>query len=376
MKKMLAILLALLMMALLLPAYAENSDGTEIAEIAGTVLEISEGTLLLETPEGQLIEANLTADTVYEGKDAAEGDFLHVTYNGQMTRSYPAQVTALKIACYVYTGTVSNITDDGFTLTTDAMTVFVHATAEQLTQISDGAEINVYFNGVITMSLPGQISAEQITALEEESVLSGTVVDAYITVETADGQIIQVNLTSLTELLSGLPDVGDTVRVTYNGQMTRSIPAQVTADAVEQVVTIEELAGEIVEISDDGILIQTKDMQVLVLTDESTVYELEDGHELAVGDYIHVLYDGIMTRSLPAQIFAQKIGCYMTTGTVSDLTESGFLLTTDSDAMEVRADATLLSGIENGATVTVYSNGAMTMSLPGQIGAEKIVKAE
>ena len=40
------------------------------------------------------------------------------------------------------------------------------------------------------------------------------------------------------------------------------------------------------------------------------------------------------------------------------------------------ADAALLDGMENGMTVTVYSNGAMTMSLPGQISAEKIVKAE
>ena len=376
MKKMLAILLALLMAALLLPAYAETGDVAEIAEISGTVLEISDDTILLETPDGQLIEAKRTADTIDEGKDAAEGDFIHVTYNGQMTRSYPAQVTAQKIGCYVYTGTVSDITDDGFTLTTDGTTFIVHATAEQLAQVSDGAEINVYFSGVVTMSLPGQISAEQITAAAQESILSGTVVEAYITLETADGQLIQVNLTSLTQLLSGLPDVGDTVRVSYDGLMTRSIPAQVTADAVDVVVTIEELAGEIVEISDDGILIQTKDMQVLVLTDEGTAYELEDGHTLAVGDYIHVLYDGIMTRSLPAQVYAQKIGCYMTTGTVGDLRDSGFLLTTENDVVEVRADAALLSGIENGATVTVYSNGAMTMSLPGQIGAEKIVKAE
>lgn len=36
MKKMLAILMALLMAALLLPAYAEEGD---VAEIAGTVLE-------------------------------------------------------------------------------------------------------------------------------------------------------------------------------------------------------------------------------------------------------------------------------------------------------------------------------------------------
>jgi len=115
-------------------------------------------------------------------------------------------------------------------------------------------------------------------------------------------------------------------------------------------------------------------MQVLVNVDEGTVYET-DG-ELAVGDYIHVLYDGIMTRSLPAQVYAQKIGCYKTTGTVSELTESGFLLTTETDVVQVNADAALLDGMENGMTVTVYSNGAMTMSLPGQISAEKIVKAE
>lgn len=374
MKKMLAILMALLMAALLLPAYAEEGDVAEIAEIAGTVLEIGEESILLETPEGQLIEAILTADTIREGKEIAVGDFIHVMYNGQMTRSYPAQVTAQHIGCYVLTGTVSDITDEGFTLTTDETTYIVHATAEQLAQITDGAEINVYFSGVIAMSLPGQISAEQITAVEEEAVLTGTVVEAYITMETADGQQIQVNLTSLTQLPDGIPDLGDTVRVTYNGQMTSSIPAQVTADTIDIAATIDELAGEIVEITGDGILLQTKDMQVLVNVDEGTVYET-DG-ELAVGDYIHVLYDGIMTRSLPAQVYAQKIGCYKTTGTVSELTESGFLLTTETDVVQVNADAALLDGMENGMTVTVYSNGAMTMSLPGQIGAEKIVKAE
>ena len=153
MKKMLAILMALLMAALLLPAYAEEGDVAEIAEIAGTVLEIGEECILLETPEGQLIEAILTADTIREGKEIAEGDFIHVMYNGQMTRSYPAQVTAQHIGCYVLTGTVSDITDEGFTLTTDETTYIVHATAEQLAQITDGAEINVYFSGVIAMSL-------------------------------------------------------------------------------------------------------------------------------------------------------------------------------------------------------------------------------
>ena len=76
MKNMLAILMALLMAALLLPAYAEEGDVAEIAGIAGTVLEIGEESILLETPEGQLIEAILTADTIREGKEIAEGDFI------------------------------------------------------------------------------------------------------------------------------------------------------------------------------------------------------------------------------------------------------------------------------------------------------------
>ena len=159
MKKMLAILMALLMAALLLPAYAEEGDVAEIAEIAGTVLEIGEESILLETPEGQLIEAILTADTIREGKEIAVGDFIHVMYNGQMTRSYPAQVTAQHIGCYVLTGTVSDITDEGFTLTTDETTYIVHATAEQLAQITDGAEINVSFSAEIDTSPPRDASA-------------------------------------------------------------------------------------------------------------------------------------------------------------------------------------------------------------------------
>ena len=90
--------------------------------------------------------------------------------------------------------------------------------------------------------------------------------------ETADGQQIQVNLTSLTQLPDGIPDLGETVRVTYNGQMTSSIPAQVTADTIDIAVAIDELAGEIVEITGDGILLQTKDMQVLVILTDMTSY--------------------------------------------------------------------------------------------------------
>lgn len=304
MKKMMGLLLALLLVAL--PAYAE--DMAEVAELTGVVLEMGEGTLLMETTEGQTVEVTLTDDTLYEGETAAEGAYIHVTYNGQMTRSYPAGVVALKVGCYVLTGTVSDITDESFTLTTDTENVIVNATAEQLAQVENGAKVNVYFNGAMTMSLPAQIGAEQISAAAETAVISGQVVEAYIMIETADGELVQVNLSSLTTLLTVLPDLGDTISVTYNGQMTRSIPPQVTAQTIAIADALATLEGEIVEISDDGILLQTEEMQVLVKVDAQTHYEIQaEGGELAVGDAITVLYDGVMTMSLPAQIYAQTI---------------------------------------------------------------------
>lgn len=304
MKKMMGLLLALLLVAL--PAYAE--DMAEVAELTGVVLEMGEGTLLMETTEGQTVEVTLTDDTLYEGETAAEGAYIHVTYNGQMTRSYPAGVVALKVGCYVLTGTVSDITDESFTLTTDTENVIVNATAEQLAQVENGAKVNVYFNGAMTMSLPAQIGAEQISAAAETAVISGQVVEAYIMIETADGELVQVNLSSLTTLLTVLPDLGDTISVTYNGQMTRSIPPQVTAQTIAIADALVTLEGEIVEISDDGILLQTEEMQVLVKVDAQTHYEIQaEGGELAVGDAITVLYDGVMTMSLPAQIYAQTI---------------------------------------------------------------------
>lgn len=308
MKKMIAMMMALMMLLLALPAYAESDDIAEIAEITGTVLELGDGTLLVETPEGQQMEVTLTEETLFEGKtELVTGDYIHVTYNGQMTRSYPAGIVALKVGCYVLTGVVGDITEEGFTLTTDMEMVIVNAPSDLLALVEDGAKVNVYFNGAMTMSLPAQIGAESITPIQETATISGTVVEAYIMIENADGELIQVNLSSLTELLAGLPELGDIITAGYNGQMTRSIPAQVTAQTIDIVAAQTTIAGEIVEISEDGILIQTEEMQVLVKVDVDTVYEMDATHELAEGELIQVIYDGVMTMSLPAQIYAQKI---------------------------------------------------------------------
>ena len=83
-----------------------------------------------------------------------------------------------------------------------------------------------------------------------------------------------------------------------------------------------------------------------------------------------------MTFSIPAQIVAQKVGCYAHTGVVGEITEGQFVLETELEPILVNVTPETLEGIETGKTVTVYSNGAMTMSLPAQIGAEYITVTE
>ena len=152
-----------------------------------------------------------------------------------------------------------------------------------------------------------------------------------------------------------------------------SFSAPVTEEPIieETQEEIHEMTGTVSEVTDTNILITNADgQQVQVNTYDDTIWE---GNAPAAGDLIHVLYNGMMTRSLPPQINALRIGCYVFTGHIVELTETGFTLDTGDDIIDVHTAAELISGLENGQQVTVYFNGAMTMSLPAQIGAELIV---
>ena len=135
------------------------------------------------------------------------------------------------------TGTVGDIAESSFLLTTEADTIQVNATAEQLAGLSDGMTVTVTYDGTTTLSLPAQISAMKIA--EVLPTITGTVVEAYVLIETSDGQTIQVNLSSDTVLPADFPDSGDTITVTYDGQMTRSIPVQINAVRIENVSDAE-----------------------------------------------------------------------------------------------------------------------------------------
>ena len=376
MKKMILMLMALMLAMTALPVMAEEEIPESVA-VEGFVLEILDESILIKTSEGEYIEALLNDESIIEGKELAVGDCVTVVYNGMMTRSIPAQITAQHIGNHMVMGLVSEMTEESFILTFGEESYQVNAAAEMLAGIQDGMFVTVYHKGMMTMSIPAQIAAIHIRGEE----ILGTVtemVEGGFTL-TVEGEEIPYHVAIKEDAqLFVQAEPGMEVIVVTDGVMTSSLES-ILVNAVEilpmpYVQEVFDMAGVVTEIGEDFIMIESADGQMIqVNTFEETVFE---GKEVEAGDYIHVTYNGMMTFSIPAQIAAWKIGCYAHTGVVGEITEGQFALETGMEMILVNTPAELLEGIETGMTVTVYSNGAMTMSLPAQVGAEMITVSE
>ncbi|MBE5797076.1 MAG: hypothetical protein E7327_06830 [Clostridiales bacterium] len=386
MKKFIATLLALVLALLPLSvfaedeAYAPSPEADELMDsaiLSGFVMDVQDEFLLIRTPDGLYVEALLSPETVFEGKSAVIGDFVHIAYNGMMTRSLPAQINAQSVACHMLQGVVSDLTEAGFTLTFGEDVYHINAEPALLATIQDGMFVTVFHSGMMTMSLPPQLSADHVRGQELVGTVTEMMENGFTL--TVDGEELPYAVFPKEDaLLFVQPEPGMELIVITDGLMTAGLD-QITVNATEIIPlpVVEELfdiAGVVTEITEEFILIGTADgQQVQVNLFEGTIME---GKEIEADDFVHVTYNGMMTFSIPAQITAMKIGCYAHTGTVSDLGEDGFILNTELEPIYVSAPAELLTGIENGMTITVYSNGAMTMSLPARIGAEMITATE
>lgn len=167
-----------------------------------------------------------------------------------------------------------------------------------------------------------------------------------------------------------------------DGQMTEYEPAQnenalpVQQDAMlEEEVVIEavDITGAITEITDEYVMIDAGEMGMIQASiSDDTLIEGVD--ELAVGQTAVILYDGKMTRSIPAQITALKIGVYEVKGTVTEIAEGRATIAT------ANGDEVVLTLPENAPEIAVgdamiaYTTGVSTMSLPPQMNAIAIIK--
>lgn len=383
MKKLFPMLLAMLLALTTLSAFAEQeaeTPDTDLAEytlLQGFVTDVQSDLLQVLTRDGLTVEAQITEETVFEGKDVTIGDFVEIVYNGIMTRSLPAKITAQVVRDHMLMGLVSELTEAGFTLTFGEDVYQVNADASLLEGIQDGMFVYVFFNGVTTRSLPAQLSALHIRGQETIGTVT-EMVEGGFTMTVAGEEIPYHVAIREDALLFAQVEPGMEVIVITDGVATSGLEAilinatEVLALPVAQ--ELFDLSGIVTEIGEGFVMIQTLDGQTIqVNTGDETLYE---GKEIAVGDFVHVTYNGQMTFSLPAQVFGMKLACYTHAGVVGEITEGQFVLETEGMTVLVNANADMLASLETGKEVVVYTNGIMTASLPAQVSAEWIAAVQ
>ena len=158
--------------------------------------------------------------------------------------------------------------------------------------------------------------------------------------------------------------------------MALALPLGAFAEENEPDTLLEGLVTEVLE---QGFVMEDIELgSVLLNVDETTVMDgiLAEG-DIEVGQYVFVEYDGRLTRSLPPQAHADRVGCYRLTGTVDLSLSMGVLLTGDPIFGDViiRVDGSM-PHLYQGMPITVYYNGVMAMSYPGQVTARHIVVPE
>jgi len=95
-------------------------------------------------------------------------------------------------------------------------------------------------------------------------------------------------------------------------------PAPQETGTAETETAAEMIAGIVIEITDEGILIENDAQgEVLALIGEETVFETTG--DIAAGDYVYIDYDGQMTFSLPAQIGASLVRMHKLEGDISEV---------------------------------------------------------
>lgn len=244
MKKIVMALVAVMM--IVMPALAESAEN-ELVGLRGTVLEVLEEGYLIQTEEKGDVMVNVGNETNFEiDEEITCGDYVYVDYNGMMTRSLPPQVSAMTVKMHKLEGDVLERDMENNTILLESTSqgeVIVNLPDDWKDREITEEHITVYFDGATTMSLPPQVSAGQVI---QGYFLQGTVTeinDEYILLKKQD-TVYQVNRSG-DEMPDGL-EIGKAVRVFFNGQLTKSIPAQITATSV-QTIGIEAEAMETAE---------------------------------------------------------------------------------------------------------------------------------
>ena len=234
MKKIFA--LVLIAVICCIAAFAEDASENNVF-IGGTVVGFGdEGGYIIENVESGLIEVAVNDETYIETmRDIAAGDYIFVEHNGMMTRSIPAQVNAISVRMYVMEGDIIEYfaEENAVMLMTETHgEAYVTLPEEWKDTEIDFEHMTVYFDGVMTMSLPPRVNGAYVVPGYSLQGVISEIGEGYIVIG-EEMEAVQVNTAEI-ELPEDMK-TGDIVRVIYDGQMTRSIPAQINAQDIVQI---------------------------------------------------------------------------------------------------------------------------------------------
>ena len=197
------------------------------ASLRGPVLDVMEDGILLMDPDLGAVILHIDAETVMEGvlaeRPLEAGLYVIAAYNGQTTRSLPPMAHAQRLGCYSLEGIAAAVTQSSFLLTGDPLfgDVVVHL-SDNLPPVYPGALVTVYYNGAMTLSFPGQVTASHLSV----PILKGKVsklTGQTLAVSGANGEAYSVLIAEETLLPSGLSAAdmrGHEVAVFWSGEMT------------------------------------------------------------------------------------------------------------------------------------------------------------
>lgn len=231
-------IIALVLIAVIGCIAAFADDSVENIEIVrGTVIGFNEdGGYIIENAEYGMLDVRVNEETYIETmRDIAAGDYIFVEHNGQMTRSVPAQVNAVSVRMYALEGDIIEYSaeENAVMLMTETHgEVYVTLPEEWKDAEIDFEHMTVYFEGVMTMSLPPRVNGAYVVPGYSLQGVVSEIGEGFIVIG-EDMEAVQVNTADI-ELPEDMK-TGDIVRVIYDGQMTRSIPAQINAHDIVQI---------------------------------------------------------------------------------------------------------------------------------------------
>lgn len=241
----------------------------------------------------------------------------------------------------------------------------VEETAEE-TPAEENAETET---GWLDVDAEGQEEAMEIYMLQ------GTILevqeDGLLIMDEAQGEVLVLISDETVQETGYELGVGDYVYVDYNGQMTRSLPPQVTAGRIVS----HKLEGDVVEVyaEENALLLYGSDgNEYRINLPEAWEGETFDAQRAIV------YYDGAATLSLPPQVSAGLVlPEYAIEDIITELSETSMTLGMDEGAVLVEFDPALLpEGLEVGDAVRVSyeSADAGTNAAPTQVTATAILK--